>query len=211
MSSKQHFERAWRIFVDTCSAWPWLKVLIGLAAGAIMWLYGWIAQLPGPYVAALSLFASACAIWIWNQIAIRKYLAGMHLFPSLPLAASATKPMATAAELAEPRIAGRTLRIYDVQRSNDVIVSDRVFEDCDILGPAIVGAIDEVTMLDECEWGVPSLDARVYWKASPGQQLVGIIGLQRCVLRRCRFFNVGFCGPKQFIRELKQRTTYTSR
>jgi hypothetical protein len=104
----------------------------------------------------------------------------------------------------QPPLTGdRTFR-NDVIRLADLIVNTSLldgyeFSNCRIIGPAILGILDNVSML-HCTWIAPGLDA-VLWVVPPERgPVIGIVGVQNCTFSRCTFENIGIAGPPD-IRE----------
>ena len=76
-----------------------------------------------------------------------------------------------------------------------------VFEGCDLKGPAVVvpqGSNFANTSLV----GDPNA---LLWEISPDRpQVIGAILVQNCTFEGCTFMNVGFAGPPDFVRQLRQ-------
>ena len=77
-------------------------------------------------------------------------------------------------------------------------ISDRTFENAIIVGPALVSALSGVSF-EFCvfEFGGSSFED-LLWEITP-RFVVGVIGLERCTFRRCRFDNIGFIGTKESL------------
>lgn len=87
----------------------------------------------------------------------------------------------------------QTVRLSDLVALEDVI-EGYTFENCEILGPAVVILLGN-TLLDQCHWtGDP--DA-VIWPAHGRTAVVGAIGLQDCVITGCQFYRVGVLVPDE--------------
>lgn len=103
--------------------------------------------------------------------------------------------------LAEVYLSHRSFRIYDIPRDDDGIIRNRTFEDCDIYGPAVLVPLSG--RLDGCSF---EGDAdTVLWELSPRQErIVGAIGLEDCIFRRCRFRRIGLAGTGEFIEKARE-------
>lgn len=81
----------------------------------------------------------------------------------------------------------QTIRIADLAREEDII-SGRTFEDCTILGPAVLGRLG-TTLFHECFFD-SNVDTLLIQLASE-QRVIGPIGVEHCTFRRCRFRRIG--------------------
>lgn len=86
------------------------------------------------------------------------------------------------------------VRIADLVVVEDAIVS-ATFENCLILGPAIVNTIGN-TLFDACTFNIPSgdVDDMVIVAPKPVQGVVNVVDV---VFQHCEFIRVGFVGPEQ--------------
>ncbi|WP_350004373.1 hypothetical protein [Pseudarthrobacter sp. WHRI 8279] len=92
------------------------------------------------------------------------------------------------------REVGKVLRISDLTVTTSVI-RDRIFEDCLILGPAVLALVGST--LEECIFD-GDVDA-LLWEIPPERlQIIGAIQMENCTFLRCRFQMIGFAGPKDF-------------
>ena len=105
------------------------------------------------------------------------------------------------------RYRNTALRISDLTVTSDVL-EHQVFENCKILGPALLVAGGPDNEFRNCEWlGGP--DA-VIWEIAPTRTLViGAIGLVGCRFYSCTFERIGMgLSPEvadQFRREVLQK------
>jgi hypothetical protein len=101
---------------------------------------------------------------------------------------------------------GQDLWIADFARRSTV-VSDKVFEDCQIFGPAVVAAFNSGTFVD-CTWAEGENPKSVLWEATPDREkFVGVIGLEDCLFRRCHFVRVGLLVKPEEYRTLIEDST----
>lgn len=85
----------------------------------------------------------------------------------------------------------QTVRLADLASLDDVL-TELTFENCEIVGPAVVVLLGD-TKVTDCHWtGDP--DA-VLWPAHGREQVVGAIGLRDCTITGCQFFRVGMLVP----------------
>jgi len=81
------------------------------------------------------------------------------------------------------------------------IVSNRIIEDCEIRGPAMVITLDGTVIANSSFEG----DANSLFVEVPEKRIVfGAIGLQNCVMRRCRFIAIGIIGTREQIEQAKK-------
>lgn len=70
------------------------------------------------------------------------------------------------------------------------------FSNCRIIGPAILGLIEGVSIL-HCRWDAPGLEA-VLWIVPPERgPVIGVVGVKDCVFSNCAFENIGIAGPPE--------------
>jgi hypothetical protein len=81
----------------------------------------------------------------------------------------------------------QSVRLSDLAITDDVL-ERLTFENCDIVGPAVVVLLGDTRVAD-CRW-TGDADA-VLWPAHGRQQVVGAIGLRNCLVTGCRFHRVG--------------------
>ena len=87
------------------------------------------------------------------------------------------------------------VKIADLVDSRS-LVEDRKFEDCEILGPAVLAPLNSVHFLNSSFDGT---FGGIFREVPEGQLLVGVIGLQRVVFDRCKFTNIGIVATHEFI------------
>jgi len=85
------------------------------------------------------------------------------------------------------------VRIADLA-GHDGIVAGHVFTECQILGPAVLAALEGTVNFEEVSFDVQSVDAML-WEVPPAKTLVGATGLRHVTFTRCRFSLVGIVGP----------------
>jgi hypothetical protein len=78
------------------------------------------------------------------------------------------------------------------------IIRGRTFEDASFVGPAVVAPLTGVTF-DHCVFGFDKDMESILWEVAPDRFVVGVIGLERCTFRRCRFNGISFMGIKESI------------
>lgn len=80
------------------------------------------------------------------------------------------------------------------------IITDQTFEDCEILGPAILAPRGSGGFYN-CGW---EGDAdSLFWELPTGERIVGATVAENCVFTRCRFVNVGIAGTKDDIDRMR--------
>lgn len=133
----------------------------------------------------------------------------------VPSGGTAAYPLLKRDELSETRFTRRTIHIADFVREvarlnwKDAVVNDRVFEDCHIIGPAILvpmntGRVGGFTFVD-CRW-----DERIaaFWAPAENieQAFTGIVGLEDSVFRECRFTRVGVLMSVEEVRQRREES-----
>lgn len=77
---------------------------------------------------------------------------------------------------------------------NTSTLEDYEFSNCRIIGPAILGFLEDLTVVG-CTWNAPGLDA-IFWEVPPERgPVIGIVAVQRCTFSNCRFEEIGVAGP----------------
>jgi hypothetical protein len=99
-----------------------------------------------------------------------------------------------------PDYSGETIYLTQISDRGKPI-EDVVFEDCRIIGPAVVG-------LDDCRfegagfWG--DVEGAM-WPMPTGRYVQGLLIARRCLFRNCTFQGIGFTGRNlDAIREQMQ-------
>ena len=99
-------------------------------------------------------------------------------------------------------ISGRIIHLLDLLAPGaKPIISNRTVEDCEVRGPAMV--VFMRTTLDNNSWAGDDLES-LFVEVADERKIVGAIGLQGCVFRRCRFIAIGIIGTKEQIEEAKK-------
>jgi hypothetical protein len=95
----------------------------------------------------------------------------------------------------------KKIRLSDLV-GQDSIIRDRTFEDCEINGPMVVMSTGQgVGGFHKCTWNGES-DPVFIRAAEP--RVGGVVGLEDCIFRRCRFFNVAIMhSPSATVPEWK--------
>ena len=86
----------------------------------------------------------------------------------------------------------RVVRITELAR-DDNIVSEYVFDDCDIRGPAVIAS------LGSTQWRDNTIPASAFWLVAETQPLEGVLGVKDCLFERCRFTHISIVGTEEFI------------
>lgn len=118
-------------------------------------------------------------------------------------------PQADEEQLRRPYVKGLAFRITDLCRDTNVI-SDKVFEECDVAGPAILLPVGEADVFAHCSFNTgiksePDVQPDAYLWEIPNDQgaAVGVVAIRNCVFRRCRFLNVGLAGKQNVIQSMR--------
>ena len=89
------------------------------------------------------------------------------------------------------------IRITEMATVDDVL-RELVFEDCEIVGPAVLAIMDR-NQMRECR-----LDAgEQLWDVPMQRGYVGAIGLVACLFERCYFRRVGFIGAPETMAQFR--------
>ena len=147
---------------------------------------------------------SALALGEWREAALesrirqeyRDRLTGTAVIQRRGTPKPAWTPLS---ELVERELRGKVLRLTDLLDGRPII-SDRVFVDCDIYGPAVLlPNATSVTMRQNVFFADAPLDSLFFVLPSGRSLSDGMIGVENCVFDRCRFINVGIAGTQQAV------------
>lgn len=131
-----------------------------------------------------------------------------------PSGGTAAYPLLKREELSDKHISERTVYIADFAREvaglswNDAVVKNRTFEECYIIGPAVLvpmntGDLTGPTFVGDDQWWEEGENA--FWApTSDPIAFTGIIGLQDCVFRNCRYRRVGILMSEEELRQWKK-------
>jgi len=84
------------------------------------------------------------------------------------------------------------------------LIENHQFEDCEVLGPAILVPLDHV------DFGDVAFDAAldaVFYEIEGDRGMTGVIGLRRVSFRACRLRNVGVMATHEVIEKLRRAAT----
>ncbi|MEX0836014.1 MAG: hypothetical protein WD010_07980 [Nitriliruptor sp.] len=90
---------------------------------------------------------------------------------------------------------------------NDDVIQGRTFENCQIIGPAVMAPLGS-TSITYCTWDGTSFEAFA-WPVAPERHLIGAIGALECTFFKCRFVRVGLVVPEDKLDEV--RAGFTTR
>ena len=115
------------------------------------------------------------------------------------------RPPAKSTELASLYVRDRSVRLMDLVTEERSGLGERIFDNCDILGPAVLilhpNAIIEIS---HSSFNVPRLeDALLIFDAQTFRFLPGTIGVQGTKFRHCRFWNVGLAVERRDVEAVK--------
>lgn len=95
---------------------------------------------------------------------------------------------------------GKVIRLCELTVTR-ALLENVTFEDCHLLGPAVVA------VLDHNEFNGIVIDGEleaVLWEVPPERKsVIGAIGLQGCKLRNCRLTDIGLAGPREFAQRIR--------
>jgi hypothetical protein len=91
------------------------------------------------------------------------------------------------------------VRLTDLLDGDNDVIEDREFEDCIILGPAVIAPF-------RCTFEYNVFEGKQDWVLLevPEGPRIGIIAVRNCVFRRCRFRGIGIAGGQSLIAKFQQ-------
>ena len=109
-------------------------------------------------------------------------------------------PFASLDQLKPRHIKGLTFRITDLVRANDGLIRDRIFEGCEVHGPAVI-VLQGRTMMLANDIGIfGGTFESVLWPMKDGPH-VGAVSIRDSQFIRCAFKDVGFGGGEDELRK----------
>jgi hypothetical protein len=194
-----------------------VKVGIGVVVTVATVFLGLLGHIPAFYLVAVGIWVFGAVLWTMNQFTARRVLrfgAGSIGLgdssqtapvtaldtPSPQAHPESVKQLATPAELAQPVIRDRQVRVVDIPRSLDGWIRQKTFVDCDLVGPAII--YPPLCEMVGVMFGLPFFQSveSILWPRNPQTRAVcGIIGMAQCRFQGGQTFNLGFTGDDAFL------------
>jgi hypothetical protein len=107
-----------------------------------------------------------------------------------------------------PKFEGVRIRIADFVEQNPPLLDGFEFDNCTVLGPAVLAVLDNVTMTYNSFEGDFS---SILWEVPVSRTMViGAIGIRNSAFKNCRFEGVGLAGPPELGAALRKGLTQVS-
>jgi TIR domain len=97
-------------------------------------------------------------------------------------------------------LAGRSIRLTQYLPEDVDILEGEVFEDDEIIGPAVIGILNDVTFENNASAGNPD---EILWEVPQRTRMIGPIGVRNCIFRRCRFRGIGIVSTPELIAKFR--------
>lgn len=81
------------------------------------------------------------------------------------------------------------------------IITGRTFRGCRIQGPAVM-LVSSGVHFDDCNFGDPDGKMTNLVLRPTGNRALGTVPVRDCLFEGCEFFNVGFTGSEEVVRQL---------
>lgn len=195
--------------------WQWLKKAFPLAygiAGFILFIFTIITPFLQPFITKkypqmetkLNISLSTIVLVIFGLfLLVRLIMAPYEIYKEqkkqIEEYQKEAKQFATPDELTASHLKGLTIRIADLVRE-DIVIRNKVFEDCYIYGPAMLALIKDNIFVENQMGG--SLESIFVPTENP--KIIGAIALENCVFKKCHFRNTGIIGLPAEIEKIKQ-------
>lgn len=101
------------------------------------------------------------------------------------------------------------IRIFAIGDSG--IISDALFSECTIVGPAVLLVMDNTVRLENNAFAAISMD-QVFWELPESRrEVIGAIGLTNCRFEKCEMVRIGIAGPREIgeLLGVPRSTTHT--
>lgn len=124
------------------------------------------------------------------------------------------RPLATNEELNQDIVIGKTVFVSYLPVTNRRLsgigppareVYGKTFQDCDLIGPAIITIRGEKTVVEHCELDSPTgsrLESRLL--LTQDHYTFGVIPFNDCGMLNCKFINIGFAGNDDELQGFKE-------
>jgi hypothetical protein len=149
----------------------------------------------------------------WAWIIFAGFVAGgaaqIETRPRLPLGVAKTHvkhPIASYREMKQGTITGRSVVLSMVPRNPDkpMRIVNKVFDQCQIIGPAVVTRLGRMEMMQCSFIGETGLeDILLETKSS---MVTGMIVLQDCKFSQCSFMGISIAGYSNELAEIRKNT-----
>jgi hypothetical protein len=117
-------------------------------------------------------------------------------------------PPATKDQLLPESIKNLSIRITDLVPDGSNFINGKIFENCLIIGPAII-FLDHDVIMSQCKHASPHNGGpESLWITVPDRKLVGVIGIRNVQFIRCYFLNIGLIGPEKDRIKFLETVTY---
>jgi len=188
-------------------AWP-----IGLGTVGAAWMgWGFVSSAHDLYTAGIPEFA-------WNLIGLAillvGFVVGLYTVSSRqglgPIHVSSA-PQDSVVSLPRPAAAARKvfqneeLRPWDLTTAGGAVISEKVFIDCILYGPAMVTFLDGNHLDGIIFEGDP--EAFLLELPEGHAVVIGVYGFRRCRFERCRFVGIGAIGNQDMISAFRAAMT----
>lgn len=109
------------------------------------------------------------------------------------------------ADLRGREFKNKCLFIHDIPRDpgDHITIYDKHFEECDILGPAVI-ALSSTTFWEDCIYRIPSEHSEsLFFPVANDRKVYGVIMTSNCSFRRCTLYGVAFAANRKDIQAIK--------
>jgi hypothetical protein len=175
--------------VASIMGWSGLgKIIAGFAGSGFLGVWGVVDQLPGSIIALMVLAGFTGAIWAVNGVQWwRTRPEGIHVSTVTEISPPPIIPASGA------YLSRLSLRMTDLV-PDDHVIRDRIFEDCHLYGPAMMVHLGG-NSFTHCEFY--GRETAIFLEVPEDTEVIGAIGVENCIFRRCHFHSIGFILPPQ--------------
>lgn len=103
-----------------------------------------------------------------------------------------------------PKYEGGPVRIAGLAENTEILDGFE-FENCEIIGPAVIAVLDHNDFINSSFDG--DFEALLWEIPHTRQRVVGAIGVKNCRFVGCKFRRIGFAGPAEFIVAFRRGVT----
>jgi hypothetical protein len=170
-------------------------IAVVISVGSTIWAA--VEGVPNWSLFPIAVFTFGAIVFTWNQVSSRLDRIRLNRAIAAPQATTfgglqiPARRVATLIDLSKsPYTRDRAIRIADLTQ-NTATITNRVFENCTIIGPAVF-ALRGRTSMSDCSFEGPK--ERLWIDVPKGFRPAGVVWVVNCIFRECHLSGIGQIG-----------------